>query len=395
MQNRKDSLPRHTILAKQSSRLGAAIVDFALMFLGFLGLFYGCFNIIFFNSFTKDDMSKLATYEYHSHLVTLNEETNKSEIVKSTDDYKVYEKVVYYFYTSYLTGENIEIPEGGDASNPLQYAAPNYDRVINVSDEVKMTTKEYYSIAWYNENVLEINPSDYNENGLINEQNTAYFTYAKNADGSLDKSVLGVPREKRYNDSTSQMEDITATQLASFYTKKYQEAYYTLVDQPFYANVATHANLYSGISAVLPFVLSGAIFYVVIPLFTKDGKTLGKMIFKISLANYEGFKMKKYQLLLRFIPFFLTCASMLLVTSSIYICVIIIAVMFLTSFALMMASPKKCAMHDFVARTIVVDSKASHIFENPLEEENFCNKEDKIDEKIVYGGEEPELKYEK
>ena len=48
----------------------------------------------------------------------------------------------------------------------------------------------------------------------------------------------------------------------------------------------------------------------------------------------------------------------------------------LISFALMMASPKRCALHDFAARTIVIDLEGSTLFENELEEEVYIRKED-------------------
>ena len=62
----------------------------------------------------------------------------------------------------------------------------------------------------------------------------------------------------------------------------------------------------------------------------------------------------------------------------------------------MMASPKKAALHDFAARTIVIDLHSSTIFLNELEEEAYIAKEDGL---VVVekdeNGEEPELSYEK
>ena len=86
---------------------------------------------------------------------------------------------------------------------------------------------------------------------------------------------------------------------------------------------------------------------------------------------------------------------MVFIQSSIYVCLAIPTIIGLVSFCLMMASPKKCALHDYLARTIVVDKNASVLFNNPIEEEKYLLEEDKKDEKIICGGEEPELKYEK
>lgn len=394
MTNKKVTLPRHTILAKQSSRIGALIVDFAFTFLLTLGLFYGCFGLIFTNFVTNNDVSKMATYEINSHLVNYNNEEKKTSIIQSDDDYTVYEIPVKYFYMSYLTGENIEVPSGGDTSNPLKYAAPNYDRQVKIDENTYVTTKEFYSVGWYNKNVLGIEDADYTGNE-INANVSAYFTYQKDAEGNINKNLIGVPRTERYDSSSNSMVEITPTQLAKQYKDKYIEAYYTLIDQPFYSNLATRVNFYTGLSFVIPFVISSLISYVIIPLFTKDGATIGKLLFKICLANYEGYKFKKYQLLLRIIPLLLVEFSLVFIQSSIYVCLAIPTIIGLVSFCLMMASPKKSALHDCLARTIVVDKNASVLFNNPIEEEKYLLEEDKKDEKIICGGEEPELKYEK
>ena len=62
-----------------------------------------------------------------------------------------------------------------------------------------------------------------------------------------------------------------------------------------------------------------------------------------------------------------------------------------------MASPKKASLHDFVARTIVIDDKTSIIFENEIEEEAYLLKEDNLEEVVKEegDGEEPEISYEK
>lgn len=394
MTKTKNTLPRHTILAKQSSRIGALIVDFAFTFLLTLGLYYGCFGLIFTNFVTNNDFTKMATYEINSHLCVYDKETKKIDIIQSDEDYKVYEVPVKYFYMSYLTGENIEVPSGGDTSNPLKYAAPNYDRQVKIDDNTYVTTKEFYSVSWYNKNVLGIEETDYTGNE-INPNVSAYFTFQKDDEGNINKDAIGIPRNERYDSSSNSMKEITSTQLAKYYKEKYMTAYYTLLDQPFYSDVASHANFYTGISVAIPFIISSIISYVIIPLFTKNGATLGKLLFKICLANYEGYKFKKYQLLLRIIPLILVASSIVFVKSSIYVCLTIVTVIGLVSFCLMMASPKKCALHDYVARTIVVDKDASILFDNQIEEDKYFLNEEKKDEKIVYGGEEPELKYEK
>ena len=139
--------------------------------------------------------------------------------------------------------------------------------------------------------------------------------------------------------------------------------------------------------------LAGLITYIVIPYFIKNGQTVGKKIFKLGLATYDGYKMNDYQLLLRFVPILVVDLSLLLpFWSTVFSALIIPIVTLLVSFALMMASPKRAALHDFAARTIVIDYESSTIFKNELEEEAYIAKEDGI---VPDDGEEPELRYEK
>jgi hypothetical protein len=65
-----------------------------------------------------------------------------------------------------------------------------------------------------------------------------------------------------------------------------------------------------------------------------------------------------------------------------------------------MSSPKRMALHDLTGRTIVVDIKASTLFETIDQEEAYVLKEDNLlweedKKRSDEEGEEPELKYEK
>ena len=186
--------------------------------------------------------------------------------------------------------------------------------------------------------------------------------------------------------------------IAGFLKKAYSTAYQHLCAQDFYIELNQPVAFLETVSIVFSVLCGAAIVYIVFPLFFKKGQTPGKKVFKIGLASYDGYSFNNLKLLLRFIPLFLTVGITLLpFFNGIIVLFIIYVVMFLVSFALAMASPKKCALHDFVARTIVVDYKTSIIFDNEIDEEEYIEKEDNLP-RIVQedgDGEEPELKYEK
>ena len=109
----------------------------------------------------------------------------------------------------------------------------------------------------------------------------------------------------------------------------------------------------------------------------KDGATFGKMIFKLGLANIYGYKHKRYQILMRFIPFFLTLTAVSFIPYvSEYVLFLIALVILLVSFAVMMASPRRVALHDLTAQTIVIEANTSKIFETRADEIAYTMEED-------------------
>ena len=158
--------------------------------------------------------------------------------------------------------------------------------------------------------------------------------------------------------------------------------------------------LISTMQYVISLLVSAGLVYVLVPWLMKNGQTLGKKVFGLGLANSDGYKFENKRLLMRILPFAVVDLSLfLLVGVSLYIVMSIILVMFLVSFALAMSSPKRMSLHDYTARTIIIDLKNSKIFETVDEEEKYVLKEDNLlweeDNRSDEDGEEPELRYEK
>ncbi len=382
MMQRKYSLPRHTNLANTSTRFGAFFIDVAIGFLLAMLLFFGAQNIFWFNG-GYDLNKRMVDYTIESNLcyIKTDEQGNQSvTIYDTTNEYEIYEEHVSYFYLHYLTGD---VEEG------MPYA-PNFDKPIKKDDGSEVLPKDFYSVSWFNYNILGITEEDPDR-----ETSSLYFTYRKDADGNYDKTQIGTPKWSRYNSDKGKVVELTREDITVQYKSVYQVAYRYLEAEDFYQEVARKFYFGYSLCATLCALVSGAVIYIVIPLFLKNGQTIGKKILKLGLANYEGYRFKNNQLWMRFVPFALTCAALLIpFITTFYVIFIIILIMLLVSFALMMASPKKAALHDFVARTIVIDLATSVIFDNFVEEAEYIAKEDNLPKEVI-AGEEPELKYEK
>lgn len=373
---RKYTLPRHTNLASQGLRIVASIVDFAIALALTLLFYFAGANLIISNS-TTALRGQIDNYKVESHL-ELRKEDGSVGIIQSNDP-KDYEDSLQGFYLRYMAGSPLEGEE----------VAPNSNKALNI-DGKEVLPKDYYTVRYYNETVLGITQE--NPDG---EQSSSYWTFEKDEQGNYLKDKLAIRRTQRYDPDRGKVVDLTDTDFLVAYQNVYIKAYQVLVTQDFYLSASNTLYFYYQLGITISIFLGGIITYVVIPYFIKNGQTVGKKIFKLGLATYDGYQMNNYQLLLRFVPALVVDLSLLLpFWSTVFSALIIPIVTLLVSFALMMASPKRAALHDFAARTIVIDYESSTIFKNELEEEAYIAKEDGIipDESE---GEEPELRYEK
>lgn len=329
MKARKYTLPRHTILAKQGSRIGAFLADLAMVATLFVLLFLCCSKFIFVK-ITGPLQEQEGKQEYNAGLVIRNED--KYEKI-TTEDSQVYVNALKYHFLCYMNGENID-----------------EDKEAFVNAEAGK-----YTVEWFNKTILEIpeNPDS---------DSKSLFTY----DGG-DKTKVGVIKP-------------TADEVSvrNFIQEKYIDTFSSFLDLDFMSKIENKLALIFTSEFVLSIFVSGVIFYVIIPLATVNGRTLGKMMFGLALANKEGYEIESWQIAMRFIPFGLTCFIAYIPFFDILGIMLTALTIFLSSFAFAMASPKRMSLHDFTAGTIVIDNNESKIFKNSEEEDKFILKEDNI-----------------
>lgn len=346
MGQKKYTLPRHTNLAKQGTRTSAFLVDLAIGILLTIFFVFAVFRPIFKNKINSYN-AKMDSLRLESGLYIEND-NGKVDTFPGNQPYKFYLYPLEDFYCKFMRSESI----------------PEQDR------------KEY-TIKWFNENVLKI--------GVADEYQC--FKYDQTG-GVDDPSKIGV-----LIDDTK--EDNAKVLLQKQYKIAILEVFNSI------SSVAEAGAKFMTLSTtiyVVSIFLAGATSYVIIPWILKDGQTLGKKIFKLGLADADGYKFHNHRLLMRFMPFLVVNASlMFFVLVNLYIVLSIVAVVFLVSFTLAMSSPKRMSLHDFTAQTIVVDLKTSKIFATVEQEEEYVLHEDHLLDDVMpeSDGEEPELRYEK
>ena len=141
----------------------------------------------------------------------------------------------------------------------------------------------------------------------------------------------------------------TAETAYEFYATAYQNAlnYLYQYDQA-YSEAYQTCSFYLNLEKVLGIVISGTLVYLVMPLILKKGKTIGKLIFKLSLSldSKEYQKIHFAQLLTRY----LSIVFIEILGSQVFY-----YIPMMISLGTMMFTKRNFAIHDFIARTYVVD----------------------------------------
>ena len=122
----------------------------------------------------------------------------------------------------------------------------------------------------------------------------------------------------------------------------------------------------------LSFLFAILIYEFVIPLFLKNGQTLGKKIFGIGLMKNDGIKVNSVTVLVRallgkytietMIPIFI--AMMVFLGSLGILGTIIILGILLLQIIMLCVTQTNSAIHDLLANTVVIDMQSQMIFDS-------------------------------
>ncbi len=225
-------------------------------------------------------------------------------------------------------------------------AAEDYDDgILAYYTEYKGET-----IAWYNDEILKIGTEG------------SLFVYAQTG-GVDDPTLVGVPApiEDAGSMTSEELSSATAAQTAElddFYYTAYSAAISDLNAQEDYLALANQLATYFRWELIIATAIVLLVFYFMIPMLLKDGRTLGKQIFGLSLVNKLGYKVTKPQIILRFLVF-----GVFEILGSVYTMMGTI----LISYTIMIFGKKNMSVHDFAASTRVIDGKRSVWFKNASE----------------------------
>lgn len=111
---------------------------------------------------------------------------------------------------------------------------------------------------------------------------------------------------------------------------------------------------------LIPIVICfSVIFDLLIPLFSKNNESIGKYIFKLGIISKDGYKLKKYFIITRWLSYLII---------EVFLGVLTFLGTVLISYTMMMFNKKKRVIHDYFANSIVIDKTQSIWFDSPEEE---------------------------
>ena len=341
------------------TRFLAAIIDFGLVV--FLSVFGAAiiYKIAQNTPGKLKDTLALETLNVSStHLV--NKSSNGQYLSYSSDQYFEKTETGYriidslsYFYTVYLAGDETKVSTG-------DIVAVNADEEV-VIDGQKTTHKVYYSIDWFNVNVLGLP-----KGGQVAKYD--YFVYQVDSDNQTDYTKVGTINPKYIEDGVVNASD----EMIDYVYDKYKEAATLFYEQNFIVDIVNYIDNTSNLITFLTRLSFVLIFFEVLPLSIKRGKTLGKLLMRLSLVKLDGEPIKRWQVLPRGIIICLVPVLLCLVPNLI-VQIVVVAVFFIATSVLFLVNKEHhMILHDYIAQTVVTEDpdkkKQERVIENEAQQ---------------------------
>lgn len=348
---------KNIVPAPLFQRTFAAVIDLVLVILIGAGVFLGFSNL-------ASNFSAVKAYinDYNNEIVTSGLMQLEKNELKPYEyvDYEHYQEMFYNFYNIYYSKQT---------KSEIDYDVYWFNVFIyGQKDELnKYTDKE-----------LNSRPA------LMKVVGPSLFAYAKEGE-ETKYDQFALPRASE--NGTKALSDYDKTELRQYFYISDKEAkdnekastyryvyFYALADITSLSKLQNDYNKYALYGVTLPLVVAiiftFMIFYFVIPLFFKNGETIGKKVMHICLVNKLGYQYKRIQLLPRVLfPTLLTIIIVFFAGFSIWAFAGVSAVI-LISFLFVIFTKDNKAIHDFFAGTLVIDAKQSTWFKDINEEEN-------------------------
>lgn len=283
----------------------------------------------------------------------------------------------YQEYTSFV--KDSHLTQGDDAGTFLSYSASAEDGKAGYEKYQEAVVYYYTEFIPNNPNAVfaEEDGVSKNEDGTYSKESVSKFVlkkvYKLNADGTQIEAnadpyfVLNESTEDPYDvtlsaDYSGTTDPLKLTSLLEYFASEgqkgvYYEAITHFSSQAYFSTLQNQLGLIRYISFLPSFIASPFIFFFLIPIFTPNGKTLGKLIAKTAVLSGDGYKARKLNTILHYACLTLVWECLLIPNTAIGIMGMMLIL--LIDYMVLVLSKTHQSLHDKIAQTLVVNSKES------------------------------------
>ncbi|MBP5092114.1 MAG: RDD family protein [Bacilli bacterium] len=364
-----DTVIKH---AGTGKRVGAFIIDMVLsiilgvvifLFLGEMVIMEkGNYFVNASKSYEMLSLSHLAEAsknEYRPELYSsiayhMPEKGGKYNDINDDDSfgYQSYETDLIYFFSEFLP-----------KSKELGYTIADYEK---------------YSLEYFNKEWLSLK-LEADEDGKYGND---FYMPGKDESSALSLSVKPTLRPEVASalENDEKKAEMAKSLLNYYFSSSSQDCLYyrallLVIQSESYQRFVGDANNVYFLALIPTFVIPSAVFFILIPLLTKNGESVGKKMLSISLMSKSGYSAKKWQVLVHYLPFFIMGCLLMIPGYFNSVSMIILLVIAVDLMATMM-HPEHQSLEDRMAKTLVVDKKASNWYLDPLQEEEANKKKE-------------------
>ena len=276
--------------------------------------------------------------------------------------YEAYLDKVWYYYTEFLNVEKNpdERVVGREGYSLEDYYKHAYERVFGFTNDT-CGENPYFTYK------SEAGVIDYTAKPVLNEN------YQQKVDIS-DETALNALLKYFYNEENGNYSGLYYEALLNM-----EGSYYTESSvQTYYYQELNKQTISLWLTNMICFAPFGLAFFFVIPLCSKKGQTLGKLIFKVSVVDERGFYMNWTQRIVR--PLLVSLHFALLLIPNTIFGFGLYFLSAIASFMFMVLGRNRQNIHEKVSHTIVVDDRKSVVFKSIIDRAEYLTKND-LDEK--------------
>lgn len=141
--------------------------------------------------------------------------------------------------------------------------------------------------------------------------------------------------------------------------------------QTYYTNVLNDINTINWIATLPAYLPINFIVFFLVPVLSKDNRTIGKWIMRLSVISVDGFVISPKERIFRSLYMFLLGSILALPWTQ--ICFFLYLILVLIDYMALVLSKSKQSIHDRIAHTLEVDARSSIFFHDEEEKEEFMH----------------------